>query len=35
MVSEGLAENFATYLYGEDEAGPWVKKTRDPMNKYA
>ena len=27
MVSEGLAENFATYLYGEDKAGPWVKKT--------
>ncbi len=26
MVSEGLAENFATYLYGEDKAGPWVKK---------
>lgn len=27
MVSEGLAENFATYLYGEDKAGPWVTKT--------
>lgn len=27
MVSEGLAENFATYLYGEENAGPWVTKT--------
>lgn len=27
MVSEGLAENFATCLYGEDKAGPWVTKT--------
>ena len=27
MVSEGLAENFATHLYGEDMAGPWVTKT--------
>lgn len=27
MVSEGIAENFATYLYGEDKAGPWVTKT--------
>ena len=27
MVSEGLAENFATFLYGEDKAGPWVTKT--------
>lgn len=27
MVSEGLAENFATHLYGEDKAGPWVTKT--------
>lgn len=27
MVSEGLAENFATFLYGEDAAGPWVTKT--------
>ncbi len=26
MVSEGLAENFATYLYGEEKAGPWVTK---------
>lgn len=35
MVSEGLAENFATYLYGEDKAGPWVKKTdMETLNKY-
>ena len=35
MVSEGLAENFATYLYGEDKAGPWVKKTNTKMlNEY-
>lgn len=27
MVSEGLAENFATQMYGEDKAGPWVTKT--------
>ncbi len=27
MVSEGLAENFATFLYGEEKAGPWVTKT--------
>ena len=35
MVSEGLAENFATYLYGEDKVGPWVKKTDiETLNKY-
>ena len=35
MVSEGLAENFATYLYGEDKAGPWVTKTdMHTLNKY-
>lgn len=27
MVSEGLAENFATLLFGEAQAGPWVTKT--------
>lgn len=27
IVSEGLAENFATALYGEDLIGPWVSKT--------
>lgn len=35
MVSEGLAENFATYLYGEDKAGPWVTKTDiQTLNEY-
>ena len=35
MVSEGLAENFATYLYGEDKAGPWVTKTdMHTLNEY-
>ncbi len=27
IVSEGLAENFAVELYGEEYAGPWVKRT--------
>ncbi|MCM3380945.1 DUF2268 domain-containing protein [Bacillus sp. FSL R5-0394] len=27
IVSEGLAENFATLLYGEELLGPWVSKT--------
>lgn len=27
MVSEGLAENFAACLYGEENVGPWVSKT--------
>src|SRR5690625_450007 len=27
IVSEGLAENFATSLYGEELIGPWVSKT--------
>ncbi len=26
MVSEGLAENFATYLYGEDKADRGLRK---------
>ncbi len=35
MVSEGLAENFATYLFGEDKAGPWVTKTdMETLNEY-
>ena len=35
MVSEGLAENFATYLYGEENAGPWVTKTdMETLNDY-
>ncbi|MDD6037798.1 MAG: DUF2268 domain-containing protein [bacterium] len=27
IVSEGLAENYATTLFGEDYLGPWVTKT--------
>jgi len=27
IVSEGLAENFATTMYGEEFLGPWVTKT--------
>lgn len=35
MVSERLAENFATSLYGEDKAGPWVTKTdMQTLNEY-
>ncbi len=35
MVSEGLAENFATHLFGEDKAGPWVTKTdMQTLNDY-
>lgn len=35
MVSEGLAENFATYLYGENNVGPWVSKTDfETLNEY-
>lgn len=35
MVSEGLAENFATYLYGEENVGPWVSKTDiETLNSY-
>lgn len=35
IVSEGLAENFATWLYGEDQAGPWVTKTdQETLNGY-
>lgn len=35
MVSEGLAENFATYLYGEENVGPWVSKTDlKTLNEY-
>lgn len=35
MVSEGLAENFATHLYGEDKVGPWVAKTDlKTLNEY-
>jgi uncharacterized protein YjaZ len=27
IVSEGLAENYATFMYGEELLGPWVTKT--------
>jgi len=27
LVCEGLAENYATSLYGEDKVGPWVSRT--------
>lgn len=27
IVSEGLAENYAAFLYGEELLGPWVTKT--------
>ena len=34
IISEGLAEVFATSLYGEDKAGPWVTKTnRTTLNE--
>lgn len=35
MICEGLAENFATYLYGEENVGPWVSKTdEETLNEY-
>lgn len=35
IVSEGLAENFATTLYGEHLLGPWVAKTdMDTLNNH-
>jgi len=35
MIGEGLAENFATFLYGEEKAGPWVAKTdMKTLNEY-
>ncbi|MDD5934795.1 MAG: DUF2268 domain-containing protein [Clostridiales bacterium] len=35
MICEGLAENFATSLYGEDQVGPWVSKTdQETLNDY-
>lgn len=35
FVNEGLAENFAVPIYGEDMVGPWVKKTDlDTLNGY-
>lgn len=35
MVCEGLAENFATSMFGEEMVGPWVSKTdMDTLNNY-
>lgn len=35
MVCEGLAENFATMLYGEENTGPWVTRTDiETLNDY-
>lgn len=35
MIWEGLAENFATSMFGEDMIGPWVSKTDiDTLNDY-
>ena len=35
MVCEGLAENFATSIFGEDMVDPWVSKTdMDTLNNY-
>lgn len=35
IVSEGLAENFAVSLYGEDQLGPWVTNTdMEMLNHY-
>ena len=35
MVSEGLAENFATHLFGEEFAGPWVTNTdNETLHEY-
>lgn len=27
LISEGLAESFAAFLFGEDKLGPWVRRT--------
>ncbi|EKS4344593.1 DUF2268 domain-containing protein [Clostridium sporogenes] len=35
MICEGLAENFATSMFGEEMIGPWVSKTdKDTLNDY-
>lgn len=35
MIIEGLAENFATSIYGEEKLGPWVSKVdMDTLNNY-
>jgi len=35
MIHEGIAENFATSMFGEDMVGPWVSKTDiETLNDY-
>lgn len=35
MICEGLAENFAVSIYGEENVGPWVSKTdEESLNEY-
>lgn len=35
MVSEGIAENFATSIYGKEKLGPWVSKVdMETLNDY-
>lgn len=35
MINEGLAENFATWMYGEENLGPWVINTdMKTLNEY-
>ncbi|MCC0633154.1 DUF2268 domain-containing protein [Clostridioides sp. ZZV15-6388] len=35
MINEGLAENFATWMFGDDMVGPWVSKTDlETLNTY-
>lgn len=35
MINEGLAENFATWIYGEEMLGPWVTSTdMETLNDY-
>lgn len=35
MVTEGLAENYATSIYGEEKLGPWVSKIHmDALNNH-
>ena len=35
MICEGLAENFAAYMYGEENVGAWVTKTdEETLHQY-
>ncbi|MEG1311665.1 MAG: DUF2268 domain-containing protein [Romboutsia sp.] len=35
MINEGLAENFATWMFGDHMVGPWVSKTNiNELNDY-